>query len=93
VSPVHTPIDQTVCVNDAYEAAFATYDDGTSPGMDETLAPGREYHAVFARETVHDGLISTVAGTRAVVWDLGIETERGTLWVPDTMLDPPYSDI
>jgi hypothetical protein len=38
-------------------------------------------------------LISTSAGTRAVVWDLGIETDQGVLWVPDTMLDPPYSDI
>ena len=90
---MHTPIDRVVHLNGAYEAAFATYDDGTSPGEDDALAPGHEYHAVVARETVHDGLISTAAGTRAVVWDVGIETERGTLWVPDTMLDPPYSDI
>ena len=89
---MHTPIDRAVQLNDAYEAAFATYDDGTAPPED-ALEPGREYRAVVARETVHGGLISTSAGTRAVVWDIGIETERGTLWVPDTMLDPPYSDV
>lgn len=86
-------IDRTVTLNGAFEPAFARYDDGTTPGSDRTLERGREYHAVLARETVHDGLISTDAGTRAVVWDLGIETENGTLWIPDTMLDPPYSDI
>ena len=86
-------IDQAVQLNDAFDPAFAMYDDGTSPGAADALEEGLEYHAVFARETVHDGLISTSAGTRAVVWDLGIETDRGTLWVPDTMLDPPYSDI
>jgi hypothetical protein len=86
-------IDQHVQVNDAYDPAFATYDDGTAPGPADALAAGITYHAVFVRETVHDGLISTSAGTRAVVWDLGIETGRGTLWIPDTMLDPPYSDI
>jgi hypothetical protein len=87
------PIDQAVRLNDAFDPGFAMYDDGTPPGSADGLEAGREYHAVFARETVHDGLISTSAGTRAVVWDLGIETDRGTLWVPDTMLDPPYSDI
>ena len=87
-----TSIDRTVRLNGAYDRAFASYDDGTGPGA-EALEPGREYHAVLARETVHDGLISTDLGTRAVLWDLGIETEQGTLWVLDTMLDPPYSDI
>jgi hypothetical protein len=87
-----TSIDRTVHVNGAYDPSFASYDDGTTPAPD-ALEPGGDYHAVLARETVHDGLISTDVGTRAVVWDLGIETERGTLWVPDTMLDPPYSDI
>jgi hypothetical protein len=86
-------IDQAVHINDAYDPAFAMYDDGTAPGSADALESGREYRAVFARETVHDGLISTSAGTRAVVWDLGIATDRGTLWLPDTMLDPPYSDI
>jgi hypothetical protein len=87
------PIDQAVHLNDAYDSGFAMHDDGTPPGPADELEAGREYRAVLARETVHDGLISTSAGTRAVVWDLGIETDRGTLWVPDTMLDPPYSDI
>jgi hypothetical protein len=87
-----TSIDRTVRLNDAFDPAFASYDDGTAPAADELDAAG-EYHAILARETVHDGLIQTDVGTRAVVWDLGIETERGTLWVPDTMLDPPYSDI
>lgn len=87
------PIDQVVHLNDAFDPGFAMYDDGTAPGSADELEAGREYHAVFARETAHDGLISTSAGTRAVVWDLGIETARGTLWIPDTMLDPPYSDI
>jgi hypothetical protein len=86
-------IDQQVHVNDAFDPAFAMYDDGSAPAAADALEPEREYRAVFARETVHDGLISTDAGTRAVVWDLGIETDQGTLWVPDTMLDPPYSDI
>jgi hypothetical protein len=86
-------IDQTMHINDAYDPAFVMYDDGTEPGSADALEAGREYHAVFARETVHDGLIATSAGTRAVVWDLGIETDRGTLWLPDTMLDPPYSEI
>jgi hypothetical protein len=87
-----TSIDRTVQLNGAYDPAFASYDDGAAAGSGE-LEHGREYHAILARETVHDGLISTDVGTRAVVWDLGIETDRGTLWVPDTMLDPPYSDI
>ncbi|MDX6567926.1 MAG: hypothetical protein QOH15_504 [Gaiellales bacterium] len=87
------PIDRTVFLNGAFDVAFARYDDGTTPGSGDELEPGHPYHAVVARETVHDGLISTDVGTRAVVWDLGIETEHGTLWIPDTMLDPPYSDI
>jgi hypothetical protein len=90
---VATQIDRTVHVNDAFDPAFAIYDDGSRLEPGSVLEPGHDYHAAFARETVHDGLISTDVGTRAVVWDLGIETERGTLWVPDTMLDPPYSDI
>jgi hypothetical protein len=85
-------IDRTVHLNGAYDPAFASYDDGTAAASD-ALERDHEYRAIFARETVHDGLISTGVGTRAVVWDLGIETEQGTLWVPDTMLDPPYSDI
>jgi hypothetical protein len=86
-------IDRTVTVNGAFDPAFARYDDGTTPGYHGQLEPGHTYRAAFVRETVHDGLISTEVGTRAVVWDLGIETEHGTIWVPDTMLDPPYSDI
>jgi hypothetical protein len=80
-------IDQVVRINEAFDPERATYDDGMRP------APGDEHRAVSARPTTHDGLISTSAGTRAVVWDLGIETDQGVLWVPDTMLDPPYSDI
>jgi hypothetical protein len=87
------PIDRTVHLNDAFDPAFARYDDGTTPEGAGGLEPGRDHHAVVVRPTVHDGLISTGAGVRAVVWDLGIETERGVIWVPDTMLDPPYSDI
>jgi hypothetical protein len=86
-------IDQVVRINDAFDPERATYDDGTRPAPGDELQPGREYRAVSARPTAHDGLISTSAGTRAVVWDLGIETDQGVLWVPDTMLDPPYSDI
>jgi hypothetical protein len=86
-------IDQVVQINDAFDPERATYDDGTSPAPGDELQPGREYHAVSARPTTHEGLISTDAGPRAVVWDLGIETDQGVVWVPDTMLDPPYSDI
>jgi hypothetical protein len=86
-------IDRVVKINDAFDPEQATYDDGTRPAPADALQPGREYHAVLARPTIRDGLISTAAGTRAVVWDLGIETDRGVVWVPDTMLDPPYSDI
>jgi hypothetical protein len=87
------PIDRSVHLNDAFDPAFVRYDDGTTPEDAGGLEPGRAHHAVAARPTIHDGLISTDAGVRAVVWDVGIDTERGVLWVPDTMLDPPYSDI
>lgn len=88
-----TPIDQTMHLNDAFDAAFVAYEDGTCPAEADLPTAGRDYHAVAARPTVHDGLIETESGTRAVVWDLAIESERGVIWVPDTMLDPPYSDI
>jgi hypothetical protein len=87
------PIDQLFHINPAFDASFAAYEDGTPVSSTDALEPDREYRAVAARPTTHDGLISTEAGTRAVVWDLAIETDRGVLWVPDTMLDPPYSDI
>jgi hypothetical protein len=87
------PIDQTVHLNDAFDPAFVAYEDGTRPAAADMLEPGHDYHAVAARPTQQDGLIETDAGVRAVVWDLGIESERGVIWVPDTMLDPPYSDI
>jgi hypothetical protein len=86
-------IDQRVHINDAFDPGFTNFDDGSPPAAGDALEPGREYRAVAVRPTAHDGLISTDAGTRAVVWDLGIETDHGLLWVPDTMLDPPYSDI
>ena len=87
------PIDQLFRINPAFDASFAAYEDGTPVTGPDVLEQDREYRAVAVRPTTHDGLISTDAGTRAVVWDLAIETDRGVLWVPDTMLDPPYSDI
>ena len=87
------PIDQLFHINAAFDASYATYEDGTPAERPDVLEQDREYRAVAARPTTRDGLISTDAGTRAVVWDLAIETDRGVLWVPDTMLDPPYSDI
>jgi hypothetical protein len=86
------PIDRTVQINDAFEAGLAVYDDGTLAAGGE-LEPDHDYHAVAVRPTAQQGRIETHAGVRAVVWDLGIETPHGVLWVPDTMLDPPYSDI
>jgi hypothetical protein len=82
-----------VHINDAFDPEFVSYEDGSRPAASDVLVPGHDYHAVAARPTTQDGLIETGAGVRAVVWDLGVETERGVVWVPDTMLDPPYSDI
>jgi hypothetical protein len=88
-----TPIDQTVRLNDAFDATFVTDDEGARPATSDELDAGVDHHAVAARPTIHEGRIETAAGVRAVVWDIAIETDRGLQWVPDTMLDPPYSDI
>ena len=87
------PIDRTVHLNDAFDPAYVSYEDGARPAPRDMPTTGHDYHAVAARRTTQEGLIETDAGVRAVLFDLGIETEHGVIWVPDTMLDPPYSEI